>query len=97
METNTQEQEGLAFRRGVTEEIIASCKQKGVELKSKDIDELHEAETYWPHDEAGDELFRLGIKLAVLRNSSGYDFDGPIPPEVAKWVLANLPERWLQS
>jgi hypothetical protein len=93
---NLSEQEGLEFRRGVTDEVIAGLKQEGHEVTSEDISELREAETYWPHDKAGDELFRLEIKLAVLAGYRGYDFPGPIPPEVAKWVLANLPEEMLK-
>jgi hypothetical protein len=52
------------------------------------------AEDYWLHDKHGNQLFELGVMLAITCGPfTGYTLRGPIPPEVAKWVLANLPER----
>jgi hypothetical protein len=53
-------------------------------------------EDYWPHDEAGNQLSALGVKLAILVGFGGYDFPCPIPPEVAAWVLANLRKEILE-
>ena len=53
-------------------------------------------EDYWSRDKAGNQLFTLGLKLSITTDWSGYDFPGPIPPEVASWVLANLPEEMLK-
>jgi hypothetical protein len=46
---------------------------------------------YWPNDENGNELFALGVSLAIMIGGKGFDLKGPIRPEVAEWVLRNLP------
>jgi hypothetical protein len=85
-------------RRAITlGRIPESAPYSTAPASEEDIKEIFELENYWPRTKDGDQLFTLGLRLSVTTDWSGYNFPGPIPPEVAKWVLENLPKGMVEQ
>jgi hypothetical protein len=85
-------------RRAITLDRLPETSRYSIAPASKeDIKEVFELENIWPRTKAGDQLFILALRQSVRTDWSGYDFPGPIPPEVSDWVLANLPKGMLEE